>query len=160
MKTLVVYYSAEGHTKKIAEIIGKTLGADLFEIIPDPIYTTEDLDWTNPDSRCSRENDEPELRENLKLKANTPANWNEYDRIILGYPIWWGIAAWPTDIFVKNNDWTNKTIYPFCTSHSSGLGDSDLLLKDLTTSGDWQDGQRFFQDASEAKIKEWATSLD
>ena len=160
MKTLVVYYSAEGHTKKIAEEIGKNLGADLFEIIPDPIYTTDDLDWTNPDSRSSRENDEPELRENLKLKITTPDNWNEYDRIILGYPIWWGIAAWPTNTFVKLNNWANKTICPFCTSHSSGLGDSDLLLKDDANGGNWQDGVRFFQDANVAEIKEWTDSLN
>lgn len=160
MKTLVVYYSAEGHTKKIAEKIGKNLGADLFKIIPDPIYTKEDLDWTDPDSRASRENDEPELRENIKLQTPTPENWNEYDRIILGYPIWWGIAAWPTNTFVKLNDWTNKTIYPFCTSHSSGLGDSDLDLKEAANSGNWKAGVRFFQDASETKIKEWIDSLN
>ena len=160
MKTLIVYYSAEDHTKKIAEEIAKNLGADLFEIVPSPIYTPEDLDWTNPDSRSSRENDNPELQENIKLETSTPKNWSEYERIILGYPIWWGISAWPMSIFVKQNDWTNKTIIPFCTSHSSGIGDSDLLLKDVSNGGNWQDGTRFFQDTTSTKIKEWTDSLN
>ena len=158
MKTLVIYYSAEGHTKKIAEEIASTLNADTFEIIPDPIYTKEDLDWTNPDSRASRENDDPNLR-NIKLKNTEIPNWSEYDRVILGYPIWWGIAAWPVNSFVKSQDWTNKTVIPFCTSHSSGLGDSDLALKNDAKTGDWQDGTRFFQDALPAKIKTWCDSL-
>lgn len=158
MKTLVVYYSAQGHTKKIAEEIAKNLDADLFEIVPDPIYTEEDLDWTNPDSRASRENDEPELRD-IKLATTEIPNWADYDHIIIGYPIWWGIAAWPVNNFVKSQDWTNKTILPFCTSHSSGLGDSDLLLKNDANSGDWQDGVRFFQDAAPAKIKSWCDEI-
>ena len=158
MKTLVVYYSAEGHTKKIAEEIAATLGADIFEIVPDPIYTKEDLDWTNPDSRCSRENDNPELR-NIKLANAEVSNWAEYERVILCYPIWWGIAAWPVNSFVKSQDWNGKTIIPLCTSHSSGLGDSDLLLKADSNAGNWQEGIRFFQDALPAKIKSWCESL-
>ena len=159
MKTLVAYYSAEGHTKKLAEEVAQNLTADIFEITPDPIYTAEDLDWTNPDSRCSRENDDESLR-NVKLVSTNVPNWAEYDRIILGYPIWWGIAAWPVNSFVKSVDWTNKTILPFCTSHSSGLGDSDLLLKDCANSGDWQEGVRFFQDATPEKIKAWTDTLE
>ena len=116
MKTLVVYYSAEGHTRKVAEEVSKNLGADLFEIVPDPIYEKADLDWTNPDSRVSKENDDLSLRENLKLKNLEVPNWAEYDRVILGYPIWYGIAAWPVNTFVKSKDWTNKTVFPFCTS--------------------------------------------
>lgn len=158
MKTLVVYYSAEGHTKKVAEEVASNLSADIFEIVPEEPYTKEDLDWTNPDSRASRENDNPELRD-IKLKTTEVPNWAEYDRIILGYPIWWGIAAWPVNAFVKLNDWSGKTVIPFCTSHSSGLGDSDLNLKDDAKNGDWKDGTRFFQDALPAKIKTWCDSL-
>lgn len=158
MKTLVIYYSAEGHTKRIAEEISKNLNADIYEIEPENPYTKEDLDWTNPDSRASRENDNPELRD-VKLKNLDIPDWDSYDRIILGYPIWWGIAAWPVNSFVKSKDWTNKTILPFCTSHSSGLGDSDLLLKDDANAGDWQEGFRFYQDAPNEKIKSWTDSL-
>lgn len=158
MKTLVIYYSAEGHTKRIAEEISKNLNADIYEIEPENPYTKEDLDWTNPDSRASRENDNPELRD-VKLKNLDIPDWDSYDRIILGYPIWWGIAAWPVNSFVKSKDWTNKTILPFCTSHSSGLGDSDLLLKDDANAGDWQEGFRFYQDAPTEKIKSWTDSL-
>ncbi len=159
MKTLVIYYSAEGHTKKAAEEIAKNLDADLFEIIPNPIYEKADLDWTNPDSRVSKEHDDSSLRENMKLKNIEVPNWADYDRVILGYPIWYGIAAWPVNVFVKSQDWTDKTIFPFCTSHSSELGDSDLLLKDDANAGDWQDGVRFYQDAPAAKIKSWANNL-
>ncbi|MBQ3474077.1 flavodoxin [Candidatus Saccharibacteria bacterium] len=159
MKTLVVYYSAEGHTRKVAEEVSKNLGADLFEIVPDPIYEKADLDWTNPDSRVSKENDDLSLRENLKLKNLEVPNWAEYDRVILGYPIWYGIAAWPVNTFVKSKDWTNKTVFPFCTSHSSGLDNSDLLLKDDANAGDWQEGIRFYQDVPITKIKSWTDTL-
>ncbi len=159
MKTLVIYYSAEGHTKRVAETIANNLGADLFEIIPNPTYEKADLDWTNPDSRVSKEHDDLSLRESLKLNNTEVPNWTEYDRVILGYPIWWGIAAWPVNSFVKSKDWTNKTILPFCTSHSSGLGDSDLLLKDDANAGDWQEGIRFYQDVPTEKIKSWTDSL-
>ena len=158
MKTLIIYYSAEGHTKRIAEIISKNLNADIYEIEPEKPYTKEDLDWTNPNSRASKENDNLKLRD-VELKNLNIPNWNEYERIIIGYPIWWGIAAWPVNSFVKSKDWTNKTIFPFCASHSSGLGDSDLLLKDDANAGDWKEGIRFFQDAPESSIKKWTDSL-
>ena len=158
MKTLVVYFSAEGHTKKIAEEIAQNLKADIYEITPERPYSIDDLDWTDPDSRCSRENDDIALRD-IELKNPEVPNWHEYERIIIGYPIWWGIAAWPVNSFVKTQDWTDKTILPFCTSHSSSLGDSDLLLKDDANAGDWQEGIRFFQDATPAKIKTWTDTL-
>ena len=116
MKTLIVYYSAEGHTKKIAEEIATNLDADIFEIVPDPVYSAADLDWTNPDSRCSRENDDEDLRDVKLANINVP-NWESYERVVLCYPIWWGIAAWPVNSFIKAMDWTNKTVVPLCTSH-------------------------------------------
>ncbi len=158
MKTLVCYFSAEGHTKKVAEEIAKNLGASLYEIEPEIPYSKEDLDWTNPGSRVSKENDNPELR-NIELKNTEIENWNEYNRVIIGYPIWWGIAAWPVNSFVKLKDWTNKTVFPFCTSHSSNLGDSDLLLKNDANAGDWKEGVRFYQDVPTPKIKSWTDSL-
>ena len=158
MKTLVIYFSAEGHTKRIAETMAKNLNADIYEITPEQPYTEADLDWRNNDSRCSKENENPTLRDIALANLEVP-NWSDYERIVIGYPIWWGIAAWPVNAFVKSQDWAGKTVLPFCTSHSSELGDSDLSLKNDANAGDWQDGVRFFQDASPAKIKAWCDSL-
>lgn len=157
-KTLVVYYSAQGHTKDVAEKIANNLEADLFEIVPENEYTSEDLDWTNNNSRVSKEHNDETLR-NVKLKTTKVDNWNEYQTIIIGYPIWWGIAAWPVDTFVKENDFTGKTVIPFCTSASSGLGQSGKLLKDLAGSGNWQEGHRFSSNASDTDIKSFTDSI-
>ena len=157
-KTLVVYYSASGRTKTVAETIAETAGADLFEIVPDEPYTSEDLDWTNDDSRVSREHDNESLRD-VELVKVTPDNWDSYDTILIGYPIWWGIAAWPVDNFVKGNDFSGKTVIPFCTSSSSGLGQSGTLLEQIAGTGTWQEGQRFSSGASASEIQDWVNSL-
>lgn len=157
-KTLVVYYSASGRTKTIAETIAETAGADLFEIVPDEPYTSEDLDWTNDDSRVSREHDNESLRD-VELVKVTPDNWDSYDTILIGYPIWWGIAAWSVDNFVKGNDFSGKTVIPFCTSSSSGLGQSGTLLEQMAGTGTWQEGQRFSSGASASEVQDWVNSL-
>lgn len=158
MKTLVIYYSAEGHTKKIAEQIAENLQADLFEIAPAEPYTEDDLNWMDSNSRCTREYDDPKLR-NIALASTEVPNWSDYDRIIIGYPIWWGITAWPVNSFVKTQDFSGKTVIPFCTSHSSGLGDSDLNLQKDAKGGEWQEGHRFFQDTAAATVKSWTDNL-
>lgn len=157
-KTLVVYYSASGRTKTVAETIAETAGADLFEIVPDEPYTSEDLDWTNDDSRVSREHDNESLRD-VELVKVTPDNWDSYDTILIGYPIWWGIAAWPVDNFVKGNDFSGKTVIPFCTSSSSGLGQSGTMLEQMAGTGTWQEGQRFSSGASASEVQDWVNSL-
>lgn len=157
-KTLVVYYSAQGHTKRIAEKVAENLGADIFEIVPEEIYSEADLDWTNDDARATREHDE-DMRD-VPLASTEVPGWENYDTVILGYPIWWGVSAWVTDAFVKAVDWNGKTVYPFCTSHSSGLGDSDILLRKQANGGDWKDGFRFFQDATDETISKWTDTLD
>ena len=157
-KTLVVYYSASGRTKTVAETIAETAGADLFEIVPDEPYTSEDLDWTNDDSRVSREHDNESLRD-VELVKVTPDNWDSYDTSLIGYPIWWGIAAWPVDNFVKGNDFSGKTVIPFCTSSSSGLGQSGTLLEQMAGTGTWQEGQRFSSGASASEVQDWVNSL-
>ena len=86
-------------------------------------------------------------------------NWDSYDTVFLGYPIWWGIAAWPVDGFVEANDFTGKMVIPFCTSSSSGLGQSGELLSELAGTGDWQEGQRFRSSASQEDVSEWVDSL-
>lgn len=157
-KTLVVYYSATGNTKDVAEKIAKITDGDLFEIEPKEPYTDDDLDWTNDDSRVSREHDDESLRD-VELVSTSVENWDSYDTVYIGYPIWWGIAAWPVDNFVKDNDFTGKTIIPFCTAASSGIGDSGNLLKDMAGTGDWKEGERFHGGASESDISSWIDSL-
>lgn len=155
-KTLVVY--ASGNTKDVAEKIAKITEADLFEIEPVEPYTDDDLDWTDDDSRVSREHDDESLRD-VELVSTTVDNWDSYDTVYIGYPIWWGIAAWPVDNFVKENDFTGKTVIPFCTAATSGIGDSGNLLEDMTGTGDWKEGERFHGGASESDISSWIDSL-
>ena len=157
-KTLVAYYSATGNTKAVAEMIAEALGADTFEITPAEPYTSEDLNWTDDSSRVSQEYSDPSLR-TVELTADTVENWDSYDTVFIGYPIWWGIAAWPVDGFVSANDFTGKTVIPFCTSSSSGLGESGQLLEELAGSGDWQEGQRFRSGADEADVSKWLEDI-
>ena len=157
-RTLVVYYSATGNTEQVANYIADITGGDLFELEPTEPYTDEDLDWTNDDSRVSQEYEDESLRD-VELVADTVENWDRYDTVFIGYPIWWGIAAWPTDGFVEANDFTGKTVIPFCTSSSSGLGESGELLEELAGTGDWQEGERFRSGADEADVQEWIDSL-
>ena len=130
-----------------------------YEITPVEPYTSDDLNWTNSSSRVSREHDDESLRD-IALTEITPADWDSYDTVLIGYPIWWGIAAWPVDNFVKGNDFTGKTVIPFCTSSSSGLGDSGNLLKEMAGTGDWQEGHRFRSGASDADAADWVASLN
>lgn len=157
-KTLVVYYSATGSTKAVAEEIAKRTGGDIFEIEPKETYTDQDLDWTDDDSRVSREHDNEDERD-VELVSTTVDNWDSYGTVFVGYPIWWGIAAWPVDNFIKDNDFTGKTVIPFCTSSSSGIGDSGKLLEKMAGTGNWQDGQRFRSGADNSDIDAWVDSL-
>lgn len=157
-KTLVVYYSAQGHTEEVANKIANNLGADIFKIEPVDEYSSADLDWTDSNSRVSQEHDDESLR-NIELVSTNVENWDSYDTVLIGYPIWWGVAAWPVDTFVKANDFTGKTVIPFCTSSSSGLGNSGDLLAEEANSGDWQDGYRFRSNPSDSDINNWTDSL-
>lgn len=157
-KTLVVYYSATNNTKSAAESIAKNLNADIFEIVPAEVYTDEDLNYGNPNSRVSKEHDDESLR-NVKLKTTKVENWDKYDTILIGYPIWWGIAAWPVDTFVTANDFTGKTVIPFCTSVSSGLGESGKLLAAEAKGGNWLEGHRFGSHPSASDIKSFIDSI-
>ncbi len=157
-KTLVVYYSASGNTKRVAEDIAEAAGADLFEIVPTEVYTSDDLNWTNSDSRVSREHDDESLRD-VPLTTTEVPDWDSYDTVFIGYPIWWGIAAWPVDGFVKANDFTGKTVIPFATSSSSGMGQSGSLLAEMADTGDWQEGQRFSSGASASDVQSWVNGL-
>lgn len=157
-KTLVVYFSAQSHTKAVAEKIADNLNADLFEIVPKETYTSDDLDWTDNNSRVSREHNNESLR-NVELITTKVDNWENYDTVLIGYPIWWGNAAWPVDTFVKANNFNGKTVIPFCTSASSGLGQSGELLKTKANSGNWLEGYRFTSNPTDSAIKTWTDSI-
>ena len=133
-------------------------GGDLFELEPAEPYTDEDLDWTNDNSRVTVEHDNPDQRD-VELVSDTVDNWEDYDTVLIGYPIWWGIAAWPVDTFVEANDFTGKTVIPFCTSSSSNLGESGQLLAEMAGTGDWQEGMRFRSGVDEADVVDWVESL-
>lgn len=157
-KTLVVYYSASGNTENVANVIADTMGADLFELEPVEPYSNEDLNWTNDDSRVTREHENEDERD-VELVSATVDNWSDYDTVFIGYPIWWGIAAWPVDEFIETNDFTGKTVIPFATSASSGMGQSGELLEEMAGTGDWQEGQRFHEGVSEEDVSAWVEGL-
>ncbi len=157
-KTLVIYFSATGNTKAAAEAIAAATDGDLLELEPAEPYTSADLDYNNTDSRVSREHDDETLRD-VALKTTTVANWADYDTVYFGYPIWWGIAAWPVDTFVKANDFTGKTVIPFCTSGSSDIGESGAQLAALAGTGDWQTGKRFPSAVTQQEVADWVKTL-
>lgn len=158
-KTLVVYFSATGNTENAANYIAEATGADLFELVPADPYTDADLDWTDDSSRVVHEY-ENESERDVALEQSTVDNWVDYDTVFIGYPIWWGIAAWPVDTFVQANDFTGKTVIPFCTSSSSGLGQSGELLEEEAGTGNWLEGERFSSGVSQSNVTEWVESLD
>lgn len=129
-----------------------------YEITPVEPYTSDDLNWTNSSSRVSREHDDESLRD-IALTEITPADWDSYDTVLIGYPIWWGIAAWPVDGFVEANDFTGKAVIPFCTAASSGIGDSGNLLEEMAGTGNWLEGKRLDRGISEDEVKDWISDL-
>lgn len=155
---LVVYFSAQGHTEAVAGYIAQATGGDIFELVPADEYTDEDLNYNNESSRVVQEYENEELRD-VELVSDTVGNWAEYDTVFLGYPIWWGIAAWPVNGFVAANDFTDKNVVPFCTSSSSGIGQSGALLEELAGTGNWQEGYRFRSSASECDVRDWLGDL-
>lgn len=157
-KTLVVYYSATGNTEEAASYIAAAAGADLFELIPVEPYSDNDLDWTDDNSRVVYEHDNPDARI-VELVESTVPDWESYDTVFIGYPIWWGIAAWPVDGFIAANDFTGKTVIPFCTSSSSELGESGELLEEAAGTGNWLGGMRFSSGVSEEEAQSWVESL-
>ncbi len=157
-KTLVVYFSGSGNTERVAGYIAEATGGTLFELVPVTPYTNADLNWTAAGSRVNLEHDDETLR-NIPLVTTTPENFDEYDTVFIGYPIWWGIAAWPVNNFVKSNDFTGKTVIPFATSASSGMGQSGTLLAEMAGTGNWQEGHRFSSGASKSTVEDWVNSL-
>lgn len=152
-KTLVVYFSATGNTKSIAESIADGLSADIYEIVPKEPYTDADLDYNDDNSRSTLEMNDSSARPEI---SGTIENFEQYDTIFLGYPIWWGDAPRIMDTFVESYDFTGKTVVPFCTSGGSGIGSSADTLEKLAGTGNWMDGQRFSAGESAKEVQDWA----
>ena len=152
---LVAYFSATGNTEGIASAVAECLGADVFAIEAAEPYTDADLDYNDSSSRTSTERADarPELAQ------VTPDGWGDYQTVFLGYPIWWGEAAWPLRTFAEGNDFAGKIVVPFCTSASSGIGDSGAALAELAGGGDWRDGERFSAGATDDAAA-WVDGLD
>lgn len=158
-KVLVAYFSGSGRTESVAQKIADATGGTLFEITPQQPYTSADLNYGNSSSRVVQEYNDVSKRD-IALTTVTPADWSSYDVVFIGYPIWWGGAAWPVNGFVTGNDFTGKTVIPFCTSASSPIGSSDDDLHALNQTGTWIDGHRFSGSASADTVREWTDSLN
>lgn len=157
-KVLVAYFSATGSTEAVAETIAQTLDADLFQLIPTDPYSDADLNYGNPSSRVVYEHEHPESQD-IELEKTAPANWEEYDVVFIGYPIWWHAAAWPVNHFVTDNDFDGKTVIPFCTSASSPLGNSAQELAHMADNGNWLPGQRFSGGVNTSTVESWLDEL-
>jgi flavodoxin len=156
-KTLVAYFSVSGVTKKCAEKISIAARADLYEIKPEDPYTKEDLNWNNKNSRSSIEMNDPNSRPSIADKVD---NFEEYDVIFVGFPIWWYIAPTIINTFIESYDFSGKTVVTFFTSGGSGLGNSDKILKACCNpSVNWLSGKRLSAGTTIENIKEWVTGL-
>lgn len=153
---LVVFFSATGTTKGVAEKIAAIEDADLYEIKAAEEYTSEDLDWNDSNSRSTREQNDPSVRPEIGSEA---VSLEGYSTIYVGYPIWWGEEPRIMDTFVESYDFKDITMIPFCTSSSSGIGRSGKNLADNAGSGNWLDGQRFGSGTSEEELKAWIDGL-
>ena len=158
-KAIVVYFSGSGNTKRVAELVANETGAAIFELVPKNPYTEDDLNWRDANSRVQKEHNDTSLQ-NIELTSTTVPDWESYDTVLFGYPLWWREAAWPVNNFVKGNDFSGKTVIPFCTSTSDGIGDSGSKLAQMTGTGTWQEGMRFPENDDESSIREWAKSLN
>ena len=154
--TLVVYFSATGTTKRVAETIAEITEADLYEILAADEYSDADLNWGDRNSRSTLEQNDRNARPEI---ASDPLNLEGYTTIYIGYPIWWGEAPRIMDTFVESYDFDEITMIPFCTSSSSGIGRSGKILEENAESGKWLDGKRFGGNVSENDLREWIASL-
>ena len=135
MKKLVAYFSASGVTKKTAETLAEAIGADLFEIKPAVPYTRADLDWTDKQSRSTKEMNDPASR---PVVAETLDTMAQYDTVFVGFPIWWYVAPTIIDTFLEQYDFAGKTMIPFATSGGSGMGKTLDGLKTVCPNADWK----------------------
>ena len=155
-KILVAYFSATNNTEGVAQKLADGLGADLYEITPTEPYTDEDLDYGNSGSRSSVEMNDPSARPAI---SGSVENMEQYDVVLIGYPIWWGEAPRIMSTFIESYDFSGKTLAAFCTSASSGFGNSDSALRAAASGATWMDGRRFSAGADSDEVMEWANGL-
>ncbi len=153
-KTLVVYFSATGTTKGVAEQIAGIANADIYEITAAQPYSADDLNWNDSNSRTTIEQNDKTVR---PVIGSEQANLDGYDTIFIGYPIWWGEEPRIMDTFVESYDFTGKTMIPFCTSGGSGIGASGDNLKANAGTGNWLEGERL---SSSSDIEGWIKGLN
>lgn len=154
--TLVVVFSATGTTKGVAERIAAITDADLYKIVPAQAYSSEDLNYNDPDSRATKEQNNPSVRPEIGSKK---IDLSGYSRVFIGYPIWFGQEPRIMDTFVETYDFGSITVIPFCTSGSSGIGQSGKHLKENAGSGNWLEGQRFSGNVSEDDLRTWINGI-
>lgn len=153
---LVVYFSATGTTKPIAEQMADILGADLNEIVPAQAYSDADLDYNNDSCRANTEQNDSASRPEI---SGTVENMEQYDTVLIGHPIWWGEEPRIMDTFMESYDWSGKTLVNFCTSGGSGIGTATTNLRELSPDANWLEGHRFQSNASEDDIREWLDNI-
>ena len=151
-KKLVAYFSASGVRKNVAERLAKAVDADLFEIKPQVPYTNADLDWMNKKSRSSVEMSNPDSRPAI---AETLPNMQDYDTVFVGFPIWWYVAPTIINTFLESYDFSGKTMVPFATSGSSGMGKTVDVLKKVCPSANWNAG-KMLNHVSDSALADWA----
>ena len=154
-KVLVAVFSASGVTRKVGQEVARVAGGDFFEIEPVEPYTRADLNWTNRKSRSSVEMNDPSARPEIASKVS---DMDQYDTVIVGFPIWWGVAPRIIETFLESYDFTGKKILPFCTSGGSGVGRSDTdLHKNVRGDVRWAKGVQINR-PNEKEIRKWLES--
>lgn len=152
---LVVYFSVTGNTKNVALKIADITNADIYEIVPSIEYTDEDINYSDSSSRTSKEQNDPTLRPEISSETISLDN---YDTIYIGYPIWWGEEPRIMDTFVESYDFGDSVVIPFCTSASSGIGNSGKNLSENAGSGNWLEGKRFDSNVSDSELSDWIST--
>ena len=156
-KVLVTYFSATHTTEGVAKAIAESLGADVYEIVPEQPYTSADLDYNDKNSRSTAEMNDKNSRPAI---SGSVEDMGKYDIVFIGYPIWWGDAPRIISTFVESYDFSGKTVVPFCTSASSGVGSSASNIEQLAGGGTWLSGTRLNANTSKSDAAEWINGLD
>lgn len=156
-KILVAYFSATGTTKGVAQTAAEVMGADIYEIVPETPYTSDDLNYNDNDSRSTKEMNDKSSRPAI---SGSVADMDQYDIVFIGYPIWWGDAPRIVSTFMESYDFSGKTVVPFCTSGGSGVGSSGKNLEALTSGADFKQGQRLAGRASRDEVVNWISGLN
>ncbi len=155
-KKLVAYFSASGQTAKLAKTLAGVANADLFEIVPEQPYTSADLNWQDKNSRSSREMNDPASRPAI---SSAVANMDQYDVVFVGFPIWWYVAPTIIQTFLETYDLAGKTVVPFATSGSSGMGRTSKVLAPSCKGAKVLEGKRFSANTSASQLKKWVDDL-